>query len=132
MSELAVVICGTGIAGAEGVLRLRRLAGDRCRITILDPDEEFAYRPLAVREPFAIGHVRRYPIARLAEDVSARRIQDAVAAVDIEQRTLTTAAGLELPYDALLLALGGRQRAPFEHAHVFTDRNAGETFHGIV
>lgn len=132
MSELAVIICGTGIAGAEGALRLRRLAGDRCTITILDPGESFAYRPLAVREPFAMGHVRHYPIDRLADDIGARRIQDGVAAVDVEQRTVQTAAGLEMPYDALLLALGGRQRPPYEHAHVFTDRNAGETFHGIV
>ena len=132
MSELDVVICGTGIAGAEGALRLRRLAGDRCRMTIVDPAEEFGYRPLAVREPFATGHVRRYPIARLADDLDARHIQDAVAGVDLEQRTLQTAAGLELPYDAVLLALGGRQLAPVEHAHVFTDHNAGETFHGIV
>ena len=132
MSELGVVICGAGIAGAEGALRLRRLAADRCEITIVDPGEQLAYRPLAVREPFASGHVRRYPIARLAEDVGARRLQDAVASVDLTSRTVQTAAGLELPYDALLLALGGRQRAPFEHAHVFSDRNAGETFTGIV
>ena len=132
MSRLDVLVCGTGIAGAEAVLRLSRLAGDRCRMTILDPAEQFAYRPLAVREPFAMGHVRRYPIAQLADDVGARRIHDAVAAVDIARRTATTAAGLELPYDALLLALGGRRQPPFAYAHVFTDANAGDTFHGIV
>lgn len=66
MSEFAVVICGAGIAGAEGALRLRRLAGDRCQVTLVDPGEQLAYRPLAVREPFATGHVRRHPIAQLA------------------------------------------------------------------
>lgn len=132
MSELAVVVCGAGIAGAEGALRLRRLAGARCQMTIVDPGGQIAYRPLAVREPFASGHVRHHPIAQLAADVGARLLRDAVAGVDLAGRTVRTATGLELTYDALLLALGGRQRAPFEHAHVFDDRNAGGTFHGIV
>ena len=132
MGALDVVICGAGIAGAEGALRLRRLAGGSCRITIVDPGEQLSYRPLAVHEPFAIGHVRRYPIAQLADDVGARWVRAAVADVDHARCALHTSDGIALPYDALLLALGGRERPPYEHAHVFNDRNADETFHGIV
>lgn len=132
MSEFAVVICGAGIAGAEGALRLRRLAGDRCQVTLVDPGEQLAYRPLAVREPFATGHVRRHPIAQLAQAAGARWVRAPLAAVDLAARTIQTGDGIELSYDALLLALGGRERPPFEYAHVFNDRNADATFHGIV
>ena len=132
MSDLAVVICGAGIAGAEGALRLRRLAGDRCRITLVDPGDQLTYRPLAVREPFALGHVRRHPIAQLAQAIDARHVQAPVTAVDPVAGTILTNDEIELPFDALLLALGGRERPPYEYAHVFNDRNADDTFHGIV
>jgi hypothetical protein len=45
----------------EAALRLRRLAGDRVQMTLVSPDEELVYRPLAVREPFARAGARRYP-----------------------------------------------------------------------
>ncbi len=32
------VICGAGIAGIEGLLRMRRLAGDQVDITLLSPN----------------------------------------------------------------------------------------------
>ena len=132
MAGFSVVICGGGIAGIEGLLRLRRLAGDRVDVTLLSPDEEFFYRPLTVREPFAPGHVRRYPIARIAADTKARWVCDALAWVDRERRVVHTSAGERLPYDALLLAIGGRERAPMPHADVFTGRESGQTYRSIL
>ena len=55
MADFRVVICGGGIAAVEGLLRLRRLAGDSLEIELVAPDEELVYRPLAVRQPFAFG-----------------------------------------------------------------------------
>jgi sulfide:quinone oxidoreductase len=132
MTPFATVICGAGIAGIEAALRLRRLAGDGVAITLIDPGESLAYRPLAVREPFALSGVRRYPLQTVAETIGATWVRDGVDGVDTAKRTVHLAAGDELSYDALLLALGGREASPHEHAHVFNDRNAGETFHGIV
>jgi sulfide:quinone oxidoreductase len=132
MDDFGAVICGAGIAGVEAALRLRRLAGDRVQITLVSPDEELVYRPLAVREPFGHAGARRYPIAQLVEDLGARSVRDTVESVDPAHSTVHTASGVELSYDALLLALGGRERAPFDHAQVFTDRNADDTYHGIV
>lgn len=132
MTDFKAVICGAGIAGAEAALRLRRLAGDRVAITLVSPDEQLAYRPRAVGEPFSLGRAHRYPVARIAADAGAQWVQDTVAAVDPKARAVRTGGGLELEYDAVLLALGGRERQPFEHAHVFNDRNADETYHGIV
>jgi sulfide:quinone oxidoreductase len=132
MDDFSAVICGGGIAGIEAALRLRRLASGRVQITLVSPDDELVYRPLAVREPFARAGARRYPIARIAADLGTRWVQDTVESVDPAASTVRTGGGMELSYDALLLALGGREHAPFDHAHVFTDRNADETYHGIV
>lgn len=132
MSPFSTVICGAGIAGIEAALRLRRLAGDDVQVTLVDPGESLVYRPLAVREPFALSGVRRYPLRAITEAIGAQWRQDGVDRVDAAARTVHLADGADLAYDALLLALGGREASPHEHAHLFNDRNAGETFHGIV
>ena len=132
MTAFSTVICGAGIAGIEAALRLRRLAGDEVQITLIDPGDSLVYRPLAVREPFALSGARRYPLRAVVAALGAKWIQDRVDGADPAERTVHLAGGDELAYDALLLALGGRETSPHEHAHVFNDRNAGETFHGIV
>ncbi|MDP1850066.1 MAG: FAD-dependent oxidoreductase [Solirubrobacteraceae bacterium] len=132
MSPFSAVICGAGIAGVEAALRLRRLAGADVEVTLVDPGESLVYRPLAVREPFALSGVRRYPLRAIADAIGAQWRQDGVDGVDPAAGKVHLAGGTELGYDALLLALGGHEASPHEHAHVFNDRNAGETFHGIV
>ncbi|MGZ6639185.1 MAG: hypothetical protein ACXVII_40890 [Solirubrobacteraceae bacterium] len=132
MAGFNVVICGAGIAGVEGLLRLSRLAGERVGVTLLNPEDEFVCRPMAVLEPFALAGVRRYPLERIAFDTGATWIRDRLVRVDTNACTLRTQGGREVSYDALLLALGGRESPPFEHAHVFTDRDAGQSFRGIV
>jgi sulfide:quinone oxidoreductase len=132
MTPFATLICGAGIAGIEAALRLRRLAGDGVQITLVDPGESLVYRPLAVREPFALSGVRQYPLRSIADAIGANWVRDGVEGVDADNRTVHVAGGDELGYDALLLALGGCEVSPHDHAHVFNHRNAGETFGGIV
>ena len=50
-----IVIAGGGVASIEALLGLRTIAGDRVRLTLVAPDRDFTYRPLAVAEPFALG-----------------------------------------------------------------------------
>jgi sulfide:quinone oxidoreductase len=126
------VVCGGGIAGVEGLLRLRRLTGDRLRLTLVSPDPDLVYRPLAVRAPFAASGVRRYPLERITADSGARWLRDGLSAVDHENRTVHTERGVTLRYDALLLAIGARESSPYKHACTFTDRDAGEAVRGIV
>ena len=127
-----VVICGGGIAGIEGLLRLRRLAGNSVRVTLVSPEDEFVYRPLAVREPFAQADARRYPLARIASDTGASWVRDRLASVDVDARKVHTESGDELSFDALLLALGARESSPYEHAHVFSDHDDGQSLREIV
>lgn len=127
-----VVICGGGIAGVEALLSLRRLGGGRLQLVLVEPREQLVYRPLAVGEPFGLPGVRRYPLERIVSDTAAGWEKHRLAEVDLERREVRTDGGLELRYDALLLAVGANQSSPYEHAHVFTDRNAEGTFGGIV
>lgn len=66
MSGFRVVICGGGVAAIEGMLRLRALAGDRVEVTLVAPNDEFVYRPLATREAVGFGGTRRYQLRDIA------------------------------------------------------------------
>lgn len=132
MSGFRVIIGGGGIAGVEGLLRLRRLVGDGAEITVVAPEGELRYRPLAVKEPFAGGAVGRYPLAQIARDADAALVEDAVEWVDGDGQVLHTREGQSLPYDALLVAIGARSVPAFEHVTTFDDAHAEDTFLGIV
>jgi sulfide:quinone oxidoreductase len=105
-NRFRVLIAGGGVAALEAMVGLRKLALDRVDIELVAPEPHFWYRPLAVAEPFGLGHVHRFELAALTEPVGASFVLDALASVDSEGRTVTTRDGLELPYDALLIALG--------------------------
>jgi sulfide:quinone oxidoreductase len=132
MSGFRVVICGGGIAAGEGLLRLRRLAGEGVDVTIVAPEGELRYRPLAVQEPFAGPGARRYPLSQVARRAGADLVEETVEWIDGDGQTVHTAGGEPLAYDALLLAIGARSVPPFEHATTFDDAHADDTFRGIV
>ena len=132
MSDFRVVVCGGGIAAVEGLLRLRRLAGDSVDIELVAPNDELAYRPMAVRQPFAFGPPRRYPLRVIARDTGAAWAQDSLAWVDPSARSVHTASGRSVQYDALLVAVGARQMEPYEHVATFRDADADAAYQGVV
>jgi sulfide:quinone oxidoreductase len=132
MADFRVVICGGGIAAVEGLLRLRALAGDAVDVELIAPNEELVYRPLAVREPFAFGPPRRYPLRRIARDAGAEWTQAALAWVDREAQVVHTGDGREVAYDALLVAVGAKQAKPYKNVGTFHDAAADEIFHGVI
>src|SRR5438445_4456689 len=111
-----VLIAGAGVAGLEAALALRDHAGDAVGLTLLSPDPDFVYRPMAVREPFAYGAAARYPLSSIAADVGAELLADAFDWVEPSARVGHTAGGEQLSYDALLLALGARAQRRYERA----------------
>jgi sulfide:quinone oxidoreductase len=132
MADFRMVICGGGIAAVEGLLRLRRLAGDAVDVELVAPDNELVYRPLAVREPFAFGRPQRYPLRRIVRDANAEWRKDALASVDPDAQVVHTAGGRRVEYDALLIAVGARQVEPYKHVATFRDAEADAAYHGIV
>jgi sulfide:quinone oxidoreductase len=132
MSEFRVVVCGGGIAAVEGLLRLRRLLGSSVDIDVVAPNDELVIRPLAVRQPFAFGPPTRYQLGRILSDNDANWIKDTLTWVDREAQVAHTGGGESLRYDALLIAVGGRQIEAFEHVRTFRDAEADETYQGVV
>jgi sulfide:quinone oxidoreductase len=64
---------------------LRALAGDRVKLTLVAPHDEFVYRPLVVEEGFAAGRMRRVPLSRAADDAGAAFLAATIGAVDPER-----------------------------------------------
>jgi sulfide:quinone oxidoreductase len=114
-----VLIAGGGVAALEALVGLRKLAADRVDIELLAPEPHFWYRPLAVAEPFGLGRVHRFELAALTESVRASFILDSLASVDRAGRTITTRDGRQLPFDALLVALGAVPTVAIEGALTF-------------
>jgi sulfide:quinone oxidoreductase len=127
-----ITVAGGGIAGIEGLLALRALAGDRVRLTLVAPDPTFAYRPLAVAEPFSRGHAVGVPLARLASDAGAELVVDALASVDDAAGELTLRDGGTRPYDALLVAVGAHQVAGVPGAVTWQPGGDPDVYGGLL
>jgi sulfide:quinone oxidoreductase len=126
-----VVVAGGGIAGLEALLALRALAGDRVDLTLVAPQTDFVYRPLAVAEPFCLGRARRTPLADAVRDAGARHVIAAAEAVDAEAMTLATAEG-PIAYDALVLAVGAQSSPAYAHALTWDDRVEPHVLGGLL
>ena len=118
-SRVHVLIAGGGVAALEATLALRELAEERVKITLIAPDADFTYRPLAVAEPFRVGDVRRFPLGSLVEAAGAELFRGRLTSVDPDRYVVGTDEGAELSYDVLLLALGARPRAALPGALTF-------------
>lgn len=126
------LIVGGGVAGLEGALALRDLAGDRIETTLLTPEPEFTYRPLRVKEPFGLEVTKRYPVDEIARDIGVELLQDRFKWLDRESRLVHTDGGEHLQYDALLLALGARLSPAFGHGITIDDSVLDEQLHGLI
>jgi sulfide:quinone oxidoreductase len=103
-----VTIVGGGVAALEAMIALRRIAEERVAIELITPTPEWAYRPLAVAEPFGLGEAGRYDLVRIARDHGAAMHLAGVQAVRPEAHQLLTWDGRTLGYELLLLAIGAR------------------------
>jgi sulfide:quinone oxidoreductase len=131
-APIDVVIAGGGVAGIEAALALQQLAGDRVAVKLIAPNQDFVYRPMAVGEPFALQAARRHPLDEIARDVGAELLEDSLAGVDPERRTVRTGSGAEIRYDALVLGLGAQIRAAYDHAITIDDGRLDEQLHGLI
>jgi sulfide:quinone oxidoreductase len=106
-----ILIAGGGLAALEAVLALRAEASaGELPITMLAPEASFAHRPMATKA--AVGHGPGWglDLARFARDHRVDLVAEALASVDVDARVGTTSAGAELPYSALLVAVGATRR----------------------
>jgi sulfide:quinone oxidoreductase len=101
-----VTIVGGGVAALEALIALRHLAEERVALELITPRAEWAYRPLAVAEPFGLGEAKTYDLVQIARDHGAALHLAGVQSVDTGARRLTTWDGRELSYETLLIAVG--------------------------
>ena len=127
-----VVVAGGGIAGLEALLGLRAMAADKVRLTLIAPDADFAYRPLAVAEPFALGHAHRVPLTRFTEEVGAELVLEALESVDDGARELQLTDRSTRAFDALLAAPGGRPVVGVEGATTWWPGGDADNYGGLL
>jgi len=129
---LTVVVAGGGIAGAEALLALRALAGERVTLTLVAPDQDLVLRPLAVAEPFSLGHATHHPLADLVAAAGVDWVADHLAEVDAGSRRIVLRSGERREYDALVVAIGARAVPSIEHATTWWQDGDREAFGGLL
>jgi sulfide:quinone oxidoreductase len=131
-SRAHVVIAGGGVAALEAMIALHDLAGDRVRVTLVAPQDDFVYRPLSVAEPFCLGHAAHHSLAALARDFDAEFVRAFVREIAPAQRCAILGDGSTLAYDSLLVAVGATMRPAFPHAITFGTPGAAAALSGLL
>jgi sulfide:quinone oxidoreductase len=65
-------------------------------------------------------------------DIGVQLRADSFERLDADSRIVSTEAGEQLSYDALLLALGARMHPRFKHAITIDDQRLDEQLHGLI
>jgi NADH dehydrogenase len=107
-----ICILGGGFGGLYTALRLSNLPWtkqEKPEIVLVDQRDRFLFTPLLYE--LLTGELQTWEIAPPFEELLAgtgvRFYQAAVAGIDVESRRVQLQDGPELPYDRLVLALGG-------------------------
>ena len=127
-----MLVAGGGVAGLEALLALRDLAGDRVALTLLAPERQFTYRPMAVAVPFARGHMQRRDLADVARSRGAEFVRGELAEVDVAGSSALTTDGRTLDYDALLVAVGASSEPAYSRVTTWTPELDQEVFGGLL
>jgi sulfide:quinone oxidoreductase len=106
--SLRVTIVGGGVAALESLIGLRAHAGKEVQLELVTPEWVFAYRPLAVAEPFGKGRVARFDLGRIAREHDAALHLAGVRSVEPLQHSLCTWDGRTMEYELLIVAIGAQ------------------------
>lgn len=127
-----VLVAGGGVAGLEALLALRDLAGERMDLTLLSPEPDFVYRPMAVAEPFCRGHAAHRVLSDMVDELGVELVRGELMGVDVGGRAAITATGERIGYDALLVTVGARSEPVFHRALTWTPKSDHALFSGLL
>ncbi|MBW4669478.1 MAG: NAD(P)/FAD-dependent oxidoreductase [Cyanomargarita calcarea GSE-NOS-MK-12-04C] len=114
MTQQSTKICilGGGFGGLYTALRLSQLPWEptqKPEIVLVDQSDRFLFSPLLYE--LLTGELQTWEIAppytELFQGTSVRFCQASVAGIDIDEHRVHLQDGSEIPYDKLILALGG-------------------------
>jgi sulfide:quinone oxidoreductase len=127
-----VLVAGAGAAALEAVFALHDLAGDRVDVRVLAPEDWFVYRALSVLEPFGGPPAPRLELRPLLARAGAERLHDRLAGVDVGAGEALTTGALRIPFDALVVAVGGRPLPGLPGAISFGGPESVEAIRGVL
>ena len=107
-----ICILGGGFGGLYTALRLSQLPWESTQkpeIVLVDQSDRFLFSPLLYE--LLTGELQTWEIAppfeELLQSTGVRFYQGVVSGIDIDQKLVNVHEGPEIPYDRLVLALGG-------------------------
>src|SRR5215212_5306061 len=118
MSAERLLVIGGDAAGMSAAAQARRLRGaSDLAITVLEQGPEVSYSACGI--PYWVGDqvsdrdalIARVPSWFEDKDIAVH-LGTRAASVDLDAATVTAADGTRLPYDALVVATGGRPLRP--------------------
>lgn len=134
MTHSKICILGGGFGGLYTALRLSQLPWpEKPNIVLVDQSDRFLFSPFLYE--LMTGELQTWEIAPPFEEIlvntGVRFIQAAVESIDPQQQQVQLQNGLELTYDQLVLALGGKtplDRVPGAAEHALTFRTLVDAY----
>jgi demethylphylloquinone reductase len=131
-----ICILGGGFGGLYTALRLSQLPWESTQkpeIVLVDQSDRFLFSPLLYE--LLTGELQTWEIAppfeELLQGTGVRFYQGVVSGIDIEQQRVNIKEGPEIPYDHLVLALGGEtplDLVPGATAYAYTFRTISDAY----
>ncbi|MBN3925366.1 NAD(P)/FAD-dependent oxidoreductase [Nostoc sp. NMS4] len=138
MTEQTSRICilGGGFGGLYTALRLSQLPWESTQkpeIVLVDQSDRFLFSPLLYE--LLTGELQTWEIAppfeELLQGTGVRFYQGVVSGIDIDQQRVNIQEGPEIPYDRLVLALGGEtplDLVPGATSYAYTFRTISDAY----
>ncbi len=131
-----ICILGGGFGGLYTALRLSQLPWESTQkpeIVLVDQSDRFLFSPFLYE--LLTGELQTWEIAppfeELLQGTGVRFYQGVVSGIDIDQRRVNLHQGPEIPYDRLVLALGGEtplDLVPGATAYAYTFRTISDAY----
>lgn len=131
-----IVILGGGFGGLYTALRLSQLpweSAQKPEIVLVDQSDRFLFSPLLYE--LLTGELQTWEIAppfeEILQNTGIRFCQAIVSGIDIDQQRVHLHDGPEIPYDKLVLALGGETPldvVPGATSYAYTFRTIADTY----
>ncbi|MDF5736337.1 MAG: NAD(P)/FAD-dependent oxidoreductase [Nostoc sp.] len=131
-----ICILGGGFGGLYTALRLSQLPWESTQkpeIVLVDQSDRFLFSPLLYE--LLTGELQTWEIAPPFEEIlqgtGVRFYQGVVSGIDIDQQRVNIQSGPEIPYDRLVLALGGEtplDLVPGATSYAYTFRTISDAY----